>query len=159
MGDKSTFQFVSVGQAGQPKNANDRKTVRKAAMLAFRRRERIERVKAFAAECAAEAEAKAPASPASLPDSIKPPMTTGDLIESGSVVLRTNPNLGTGSGTWLEELPAPTSISLIPGGLGDPAGFSFGLTPDTAYIFDYCTFSVMSPTHSRHSLPNITEAG
>lgn len=145
MGENGTFQFVSVGQAGLPKNANDRKTVRKAAMLAFRRRERMERVKAFAAECAAETEAKVPASPASLPDLVKAPTnssTTGELVQSVPMALRTKSNLGYGSSTWLEGLPISTGIPLNPRSLGDSPQFSFGLTLDTAYIFDYCTYLI-----------------
>lgn len=43
------WKFVSVDQTGLP-NAKDRTTIRKAAMQSFRRKERIERVKAFAAQ-------------------------------------------------------------------------------------------------------------
>lgn len=137
------FQFVAVGEAGQPKNANDRKIVRKAAMLAFRRHERLKRTKVFAAECAAEIEAKASASPTSLPDPVEAGTTTGDLIPSGPVVLRTTPQLSSESGSWLKvsETSGNIGIPCIPRGLGYPPDFPCG-TPDMAYIFDYCTYMI-----------------
>ena len=44
------WNFVTVGQTGIPSNADDRTRIRKAAMQSFRRKERIERVEAFATE-------------------------------------------------------------------------------------------------------------
>ena len=151
------FQFVSVGSAGQPKNANDRKTIRKAAMQAFRRRERIERIKAFAAECAAEAEATAAARPATLPRGPSTvPTTTEDFSQPGTMVLLKKSHIHTQYDTWPEDntisdervLPSstdryhlnntqfPPEIPLDLGYLND----SFcGDMPNIGYLFDYCT--------------------
>lgn len=160
MGDNTgKFQFVSVGQGGQPKNANDRKTIRKAAMQAFRRRERLERVKAFAAECAAEAQAKA-AAPS--PESSVAPSKTGELSLSGPIVLLTKPHLGSGYGIRLEENPTSegevqlpstghhqySNTAVIPRihrDLGYQTDFFCGDSPDIGYLFDYCTYTLLDP--------------
>ena len=55
MGNKD-WNFITVGQTGFPSNASDRTRIRKAAMQSFRQKERIERVKAFAAAQAQEEE-------------------------------------------------------------------------------------------------------
>jgi hypothetical protein len=166
------FQFVSVGQAGQPKNANDRKIIRKAAMQAFRRRERIERVKAFAAECAAEAKANAVLSPATSLGEIAVGPTNEEKSDlSGPVVLRTKSCLPAEYSIWTEEnplldrevLPPPSShyhfINAapppnIPRDVGYLKDFSCGNSPDTGYLFDYCKVPMrFCVFHSPSSIP------
>lgn len=154
------FQFVPVGSAGQPKNANDRKTIRKAAMLAFRRRERIERVKAFAAECAAEAEAKAASSSAApLGDSTTTQTMPGDFGQSGPIVLLKNPDFSVGNDVGSEKSPFADEEVLLPPGdhyrlinshppeiprdLGYLNGLSFGDMPDVGYLFEYCMHTLL----------------
>jgi hypothetical protein len=146
-----------VGSAGQPKNANDRKTIRKAAMQAFRRRERIERIKAFAAECAAEAEATAAASPAAPPGGPSTvPTTTGDFSQPGTMALLKKSHFHTQYDTWREENPIsdgnafPSSTDRyhltntlfppeIPLDLGYLNDTFCGDMPNVGYLFDYCT--------------------
>ena len=158
MGDNAgKFQFVSVGSAGQPKNANDRKTIRKAAMQAFRRRERIERIKAFAAECAAEAKATAAAPPTAPPGGPSTvPTTTIGFSQPGTMVFPKKSHFHTQYDALPEENPIsdgkvllsstdryhlintqfPPEIPLDLGYLND----SFcGDMPSVGYLFDYCT--------------------
>ena len=143
MGEKEgTFQFVPVGQGGQPTNAHDRKTVRKAAMLAFRRQERIERVKAFAAECAAEAEPKTAASPAPIPFRTSNPTKAQEPSASGTVALATKSHPRTVLSILKQEPSADSNIPFIPQiprNLGYFTDLSSMETPDTAYVLDYCT--------------------
>ena len=139
----ATFQFVPMGQAGQPKNANDRKTIRKAAMLAYRRQERIERVKAFAAECAAQSEAKTVAVPTTLPDTNPAPTPKEENSTWGPMVLAKRPKLATGSHSWQQESRPDGDIPLITHisrDLGCFTSFSSGATLDAGYVFDYCTY-------------------
>ena len=169
MGDNAgKFQFVSVGSAGQPKNASDRKTIRKAAMQAFRRRERIERIKAFAAECATEAQtgAKAAAPLAARP---KGPSTaaakTGGFSPPRAMVILKKSGAHTQYGTSPEEETTPGGEVLpwstdrnppiykqtppeIPLDLGYLNDFSCGDMPSAGYLFDYCTHTLLksSPT-------------
>jgi hypothetical protein len=157
------FQFVSMGRAGQPTNANDRKTIRKAAMLAFRRQERIERVKAFAAEHAVEVEAKAAISPAvHSPVSKKALTRTNALSPSGPMVRLAKPELGSRCGSWLEDVLAadrkPTILPQIPLNLGLP-DLSCADAPDTAYVFDYCTYTRTSLSPPCHVYFTIAEFG
>ena len=149
---KKVWNFVNVGQDGHPKHANDRVTIRKAAMQNFRRQKRLEQVKAFNAECIAQAKVRTGLSTSvcSIPS---PQGQRGSGVRGLQRPTEAVSHRLGGQASADDRLHAVSvhqhrsletaTLLGLPKELGYPSGDSHEGISGLAYLFNYCMYIVL----------------